>query len=294
MRAIFIAGVLAAHAAHGAVAQGRNWRIDVGSVACEANDSVLAVGMRVRYLGPKGPVEAPAHRLVDAGGRAYAPRGLVWKSGSKQLAQWLPKGGIDSVQAEDLGEVQLKYDVRGSDGELQLEFGDIKVFALTRKAGCRSVLKAGEVQAPKAARAAAPQEPKDKVAVFRAAYPCRRPDGALRVVEAGYPPHAPQRLLVFGRGYLPSARQVDLPMGKVAAQSYSYLGADELVPIENAARQAIATDFGDYRASLTRVTQKQHLVPGRTFAFNWGWQASASGNELYSIGLYELKPCQKS
>ena len=43
-----------------AVASGRNWRISLERIQCEEAGSLLVIGTRVHYLGPKGPVEAPA------------------------------------------------------------------------------------------------------------------------------------------------------------------------------------------------------------------------------------------
>ena len=283
--------VLFCHAADSgaaAVAAGRNWRISLDKVHCEDAGSLLVIGTRVRYLGPKGPVEAPVSELVDGEGRQVRPRSMVWKDGSRQLAQWLPSGGLANVQSEYVGDVQLKFDVRGVTGELKFAFGDIRAFALTRKGAsasrgaCESLLKPGEIKAPRASRPAG-NEPL-KLRVFREAYPCLPPQGALRVIETDHPPYAPRQLLLFGRGYLPNARQVELPMGKAPAQPYFYVGVDELDAIENAARRLIAADFPEYRTDLAKM---------KNYAFNWGVQKAQSGNDLYSIGIYDLRPCSR-
>ena len=67
-------------------------------------------------------------------------------------------------------------------------------------------------------------------------------------------------------------------MGRAAAQSYAYAGVDDLKAIEDAARGALGADFPQYRAP-------------QYFAFNWGVQRSPSGNELFAIGVYELRAC---
>jgi hypothetical protein len=97
-------------------------------------------------------------------------------------------------------------------------------------------------------------------------------------VAAEFPPYLPRQLLVFGRGYLPNVREIELPMGRSPAQSYAYAGLDDLKAIEDAARRALGADFPEYRSP-------------KYFAFNWGVQRSQSGNELYSVGVYELRPC---
>ena len=102
----------------------------------------------------------------------------------------------------------------------------------------------------------------------------------MKTIEADHPPYLPKQLVVLGRGYLPSVRHIDLPMGAAPAQGYFYSGADTLDAIELAARRAIAADFPQYAA-------------GGYFAFNWGEQRSATGNQIDSIGLYELRPCRK-
>ena len=56
---------------------------------------------------------------------------------------------------------------------------------------------------------------------------------------------------------------------------------DELEAVEDSARRAVAADFPSYVGSA------------KHFAFNWGIQRAASGNELYSVGLYGLRPCAK-
>jgi hypothetical protein len=277
-----------------ATASGRHWRIAIGSIHCEGAGAVLALGARIAYAGPKGLVEAPVSRLVDARGKPYLPKSLVWRSGSKALAQWLPAGGLRNVQSDYAADVELKFDVQGATGGLTLEFGDIKAFSLTHKNPtdlCASLLKPGQLAAPRASRPARTGSPKHRARVYRAAYPCSPRPGSLRTVEADHPPHLPRQLLLLGRGFLPSARQVELPMGKAAAQSYAYAGVDELDPVEDAARQAITADFPEYRAAL--VTNPSGGTRAKYFAFNWGAQRDRSGNEVYSIGIYDIRPCQK-
>ena len=205
-----------------ATASGRNWRISIDGLSCEG--SLLAIGLRINYLGPKGPVEAPVTRLVDAAGRRILPRSLVWTRGPKQHAEWLSRGGLSNLQSEDVGEFQLKFDVGEAGGELRLEFGDIRGFSLTR-GGCKDVLKPAQLKPPVVPRVA---PAKQGIRVYRRAYPCSAPSKALQTVEAEHPPYLPGQLLVFGRGYLPSAREIDLPMGRAPAQSYAYSGPDDM------------------------------------------------------------------
>ena len=73
-------------------------------------------------------------------------------------------------------------------------------------------------------------------------------------------------------------------MGKAPAQSYFYMGVDKLDAVENAARRLMAADFPEYRAGLAAT---------KHFAFNWGMQKAQSGNALYSIGIYDVRPCPK-
>jgi len=284
----------AAAADAAAAASGRHWRIAIEAIECESAGSVLALGARIAYTGPRGPVEAPVSRLVDGKGRPYLPKSLVWRSGSKALAQWLPAGGLRNVQSDHAAEVELKFDVQGSTTPLQLEFGDIKAFYLTRKSAsgvegvCKNLLKPGQLATPRAPR---PSRAKLRARVYRAAYPCSEQPGTLRTTEADHPPYAPRLLLLLGRGYLPAAREVELPMGKAAAQSYAYVGLDELNAVEEAARRAIASDFPQYRTSL--VPDPPGARRAKHFAFNWGAQRDRSGNEVYSIGIYDIRPCAK-
>jgi hypothetical protein len=272
----FLAAMLLAHAAAAdaaALASGRNWRIAIAAIECEAA-ALLVIRTRVHFLGRAGAVEAPVSRLSDAQGSRYFPKSVIWKEDSKALAQWLSSGGLRAIDAGALGEVELKFDLHGAAGALKLEFGDIAAFALTRKNSC---LKLGELQAPRVASPARVEKSNFRAnfRVYRAGYPC----GAARLTkEAEYPPYLPKQLLLFGRGYLPSAREVDLPMGTAPAQPYSYAGEDNLKAVEDAARRAVLADF-------------PHYTLDRHFAFNWGSQKGASGNELYSIGLYEVRSC---
>lgn len=266
-----------------AIASGRNWRISIDSLECEAVASRITIGTGIRYLGPKGAVEAPVLQLVDGQGRQFPPKSLVWKSGSKALAQWLASGGLVNLQSENIGEVQLKFEARGATGGLTLEFGDIRAFSLTRNRDsvCNGLLSPDEIQAPRASRPARVEKSKLGFPVHRARYPCASPARALQVIAAEHPPYLPRQLLLFGRGYLPNARQVELPMGRATAQSYSYAGLDNIVAVEDAARRAVLADFPEY------ATRSKY------FAFNWGTQRSASGNEVSSIGIYDLRPCAK-
>lgn len=273
-----IAALLLASGAEAApaavLASGRHWQIAIEGLECDA--SRLDLRARIRYLGPAVPVEAPVNRLVDAAGKAYPPKSLVWHRGSKEIAQWLPHGGVRIVPARAAAAVQLKYDVQGAEGALRLEFGDIRGFALTHKGAC---LKTGELTPPKAPRTRAGKAPNFRI--YRARYPCVSPAG-VDTVEAQYPPHLPRQLLVLGRGYLPNARQVDLPMGAAPAQSYAYAGVDSLDAVDAAARNAAAADFPAYVAGARAP---------RMFAFNWGVQKTASGNDAYAIGFYDLRRC---
>lgn len=283
MRAWLLAAV-AAHAcaveaAAGAtvIASGRNWRLSIDSMECEAG-SVASIGTRIDYLGPKGPVEAPLSQLRDGKGKAHAPRSLVWRRGSKPHADWLAAGGLSNLQTESVAEVELRFHVGEASGDLQLEFGDIRAFVLTRKrsGGCEGLLKVDQVRAPRVLRPARGASEKP-VRVYRNSYSCTH-EGKLRTTEAQYPPYLPRQLLLFGRGYLPNARQIELPMGGAPAQPYVYSGPDELGAVEDAARRAIVDDF-------------PQLTGAKHFAFNWGAQKATSGNEMYAVGLYELLAC---
>ena len=265
-----VLALLAGAPAHTAEASGRNWRISVESFECRP---LLSLGISIRYLGPPGPVEAPLSRLVDGQGKRHPPRSLVWRRGSKALADWLAAGGIAALHPESVAEIELRFEVGDASGDLALEFGDIPAFAVTANGKCLAPdrLRTPRARAPRGAKADGAFQ------VHRARYSCT----PSRTIAAEYPPYLPRQLLLFGRGYLPNAREVDLPMGKAPAQPYLYSGLDQLDAVEQAARRAIAADFPQYAA------------PSRYFAFNWGVQKAASGNELYSIGIYELRACPK-
>lgn len=284
MRAWLLAAVAAhacmveAAAGVAVTASGRNWRLSIDSMECSAAESVVSIGTRIDYLGAKGPVEAPLSQLLDGKGKVHPPRSLVWRRGSRPLADWLAAGGLSNLQNEAVAEVELKFHVGEADGDLQLEFGDIRAFPLTRKRsrGCDGLLKLDQVRAPRVprpARGAGAQS----VRVYRSSYLCTQ-RGASRTTEAPYPPYLPRQLLLFGRGYLPNARRIQLPMGSAPAQPYLYSGPDELTAIEDAARRAIMADF-------------PQLAGAKHFAFNWGAQKAMSGNEMYAVGLYELLAC---
>jgi len=279
MRAILVAAlVICFGEAAAATASGRNWRISIDSLACEG--AVLALGAKIGYLGPKGPVESPVIRLVDAQGTRHLPRSLVWKqAGSRQIAGWLSGGGLTNLQSEHVGEVQLKFEPPDAAGELRLEFGDIDAFPLTRKGtkrACAGLLKPEDLQTPRFIRSG--KAGKVDLRFYRKAYPCLSPSKAPVTVEAQYPPYLPRQLLVLGHGYLPNAREIALPMGTAAAQSYAFTGTDDMKGVEDAARRAVTADF-------------PRLARGSTFAFDWGLQRSSSGNELYSVGIYDLRAC---
>jgi hypothetical protein len=280
MRLLLLAvtAVLSCGADAANTASGRNWSLAIESLECQG--AALALGTKIRYLGPKGPVESPVIRVVDAKGTAHPPRSLVWKqAGSRQIADWLSGGGLTNLQSEDVGEVQIKFDPPDAAGEIRLEFGDIDAFPLTRKGAkgvCPSLLKPGDLRTPRFTRSG--KEGKISLRFYRKAYPCLSASKAPVTVEAQYPPYLPKQLVVLGHGYLPNAREIALPMGSAAAQSYAFTGMDDLKGVEEAARRAVMADF-------------PQLAKGAAFAFDWGLQRSASGNELYSIGLYELRAC---
>jgi len=270
-----------------ATASGRHWQVTPVELRCEGNKAFLVADLRVRYTGSKGLVEAPLTRLVDGTGRRFPPQSLVWKSGPRENVKWLVAGGVSSLSPGEVGEFAFKFDVRGALSGLSLEFGDIGAFAITRREGdggaCEKLLPANRIQPP-----AAPGKEQGQVKgrVYRAAYPCAA-HGSLRTVEAKYPPELPKQLLVFGRGFLPNTREVKLPMGTARAQAYAYAGVSDLDSIENAARRALG-GFPEYAPHLVAApadTRKKY------FLFNWGSEQAPSGNELFSIGVYDLKAC---
>jgi hypothetical protein len=261
---------------------GKHWRLSIDRIACDARASLVTLGTRIDYLGPKGVVEAPVAQLVDGAGRAHPPKSLVWRSGGKALAELLSAGGLKNLQADHASGIELRFELRGAEGELQLEFGDLRALAITRKraTGCAGLLKPGEVRVPPAPPPARAEGAVPGLRVYRGSYPCLGPSGAMQIVKADYPPYLPRQLLVFGRGYLPGARQIELPMGRAPAQSYAFSGAVDVMAIEAAGRRAIGADFPQYAGA-------------KYFAFNWGAQKAASGNIAYSVGAYELRACPK-
>jgi hypothetical protein len=278
---LLLAGV-AAESGAAATASGKHWRLSIDSIACDAGASLVTLGTRIDYVGPKGVVEAPVAQLVDGAGRAHPPKSLVWRSGGKALAELLSVGGLKNLQADHASGIELRFELRGADGELLFEFGDLRALAITRKraTGCAAFLKPGEVRVPPAPPPARAEGAAPSLRVYRGSYPCLGPSGAIPIVKAEYPPYLPHQLLVFGRGYLPGARQIDLPMGRAPAQSYAFSGAVDVMAIEAAARRAITADFPQYAGA-------------KHFAFNWGAQKAASGNIAYSVGAYELRACPK-
>lgn len=254
------------------VASGKNWRISIDGIECDAAASVIMIGTRVRYLGPSGVVEAPVSRLVDDNSKPYLPRSVVWRGGSKPLAELISSGGLRIIEAGSPGDIQWKFQLPDSTGELRFEFGDVRAFALSRKQSSACEYK---IRAPGASRRARVEGAKPDFPVHRGRYPCIPSS----IIDAEYPPYLPRQLLLFGRGYLPNAREIDLPMGWAAAQSYFYLGPDDVIAVENAARRALMADFPEYSSS------------SKYFGFNWGTQKAESGNDVYSIGIYELRPC---
>jgi hypothetical protein len=278
----------AATAGAAAVGSGRHWQMAIEGLQCDVADSVVTMDSRIRYLGGAGLVEAPVLRIVGSEGRAVPPRSLVWKDGSKPLAALISAGGIRSIEPGSEGRMQFRFPLRDAAGDLKLEFGDLKPIVLAKapssgaKGVCERLLKTGQVQGAQPARAPLGKGAVPRMRVYRDAYPCREAaSGTARTVEAQHPPYPPEQILVFGRGYLPNLREVGLPTGSAAAQSYAYAGKDELQAFEDSARRAVAADFPSYVGSA------------KHFAFNWGIQRAPNGNELYSVGLYGLRPCAK-
>ena len=284
---IFLIGH-AASAGAAPAGSGRHWQMTIEGLQCDVADSVVTMDSRIRYLGGAGLVEAPVLRIVDGEGRTVPPRSLVWKEGSKPLAALISTGVIRSIEPNTVGRMQFKFPLRDAARDLRLEFGDLKAIVVAKAASsgatgvCKRLLKTGQLQVAQPARPPLGKGAVPRMRVYRDAYPCREAArGKPRTIEAQHPPYAPEQILVFGRGYLPNLREVDLPTGRAAAQSYAYAGKDELAAIEDFARRAVAADFPSYVGSATH------------FAFNWGIQRAASGNELYSVGLYGLRPCAK-
>lgn len=258
----------------------------IEGLQCDRADSVVTMDARMRYLGGAGLVEAPVLRILGGEGRTVPPRSLVWKEGSKPLAALISAGGIRSLDSNTEGRMQFRFPLRDAAGDLRLEFGDLKAVVLAKAASsgakgvCERLLKTGQIRAAQPARPPLGKGAVPRMRVYRDAYPCREAvRGAPRTIEAQHPPYAPEQILVFGRGYLPNLREVELPTGRAGAQSYAYAGKDDLQAFEDSARRAVAADFPSYVGSA------------KHFAFNWGIQRAASGNELYSVGLYGLRPC---
>jgi hypothetical protein len=290
MRFLLVLGccALSLSAGAAAVGSGRHWQMTIEGLQCDMADAVVTMDARIRYLGGADLVEAPVLRIVGRQGETVPPRSLVWKDGSKPLAALISAGGIRSIGPNSEGRMQFKFPLRDAAGDLRLEFGDLMAIVLAKPASsgarsvCERLLMTGQVRAAQPARPPLGRGAVPRMRVYRDAYPCREAArGTLRTMEAQHPPHAPEQILVFGRGYLPNLREVELPTGKAAAQTYAYAGKDELQAFEDFARRAVAADFPAYIGST------------KHFAFNWGIQRAANGNELYSVGLYGLRPCAK-
>lgn len=282
--------VLACLSGHARTATGRHWQGTVEALACAEDPARLTLDLRLRHVGGAGLAEVPVVQLVDANGGVHLPKALAWVAGSKALAAWLAAGGVRQVPAGEEARVQWRFDVPGNADGLRLEVGDAPGLAITiARAGgglCTRVAKVHEMKAEAAAKAPLPPRADPALRIHRLAYPCLPGGGGpARKIDAPFPPYLPEQLVVLGRGYLPNARAIDLPMGKAPARGYAYAGPDELGGYEDAARRAIAGDFPKVRAQL--VPEEK----ARLFAFNWGQQTSASGNPLHAIGIYALRPC---
>lgn len=282
--------VLASLPVQARTAVGRHWQATVEALTCAADPSRLTVDLRLRHVGPAGLAEVPAVQLIDATGRLHLPKALAWVSGSKALAAWMGAGGVRQVAVGEEVRIQWRFDVPDDAADLRLEAGDAPELALTAaRPGsgiCARVLKPQELKADAQARAPLPSRPDPELRIHRLAYPCQPAGGGpLRKIDAQFPPYVPDQLVVLGRGYLPNARRIDLPMGKAPARGYAYSGPDEIGGYEDAARRAIVADFPKARAMLVPADK------ARLFAFNWGQQTSASGNPLYAIGIYALRAC---
>lgn len=274
---------------HARTATGRHWQGTVEALACAADPVRVTVDLRLRHAGAAGLAEVPVVQLVDAQGRIHLPRALAWSSGSKALAAWLTAGGVRQVPAGEEARLQWRFDVPDDAAGLRLEVGDAPALEVTAaRAGglCARILKPQDLKAEASARPPLPPKPDPALRIHRLAYPCLPAKGGpVRKIDAQFPPYLPEQLIVLGRGFVPNARVIDLPMGKAPARGYPYAGPDDIGGYEDAARRAIAADFPKARAQMLPDDK------ARLFAFNWGQQSSASGNPLYAIGLYALRPC---
>ena len=86
--------------------------------------------------------------------------------------------------------------------------------------------------------------------------------------------------IVLGRGYLPNARLIELPMGW-RRRSRTHAGVDDLKFIEDA-RAA--------RSPPTFCSTAHRDISPSTGAC----QRSQSGNEILAVGVYDLRPCLKT
>ncbi|HZQ74641.1 MAG TPA: hypothetical protein VFB08_17120 [Burkholderiales bacterium] len=289
---LFLAMLLAGGAHAASSASSRHWEVGVRGFECDGVESRLGIELEIAYLGPKGPVEAPALALVDGKGATYRPAGLVRRGGGEALAELLVAGGIRNIQSKGDARIEARFEPRGATGEILLKFADIPAFALTRNRAsavqslCAVLLPPARIRGPRPAPRAAGRRADARV--YRASYPCLA-GRVLRSVEAEYPPEVPRQMILLGRGYLPAVTEVDLPVGKALAQAYSYAGPSDLASVEKAAKEAIAADFPRYAAGLVSADGAR---PKPYFAFNWGLQKAPSGNLLESIGIYALGACK--
>ena len=120
-----------AHAASVADASGRNWRIAVQSLQCQGN-GLLVMGARVHHRGPDGAVEAPTSRS------SMRRATLIVRSEMK------PGGGVEPPGKPVTSASCTRFPVHSASGALELEFGDIRAFTVSRDACSASQAGAGE------------------------------------------------------------------------------------------------------------------------------------------------------
>ena len=143
----------AADAGAAATASGRNWRLAIESLECEG-------ARRARHEDPLPRAER-AGRVAGnpAGGREgrqHPPR--AWCGGRRQPAdrRLARRGaGWPTCSSEDVGEVQLKFELPEASGALQLRVRRHRGFALTRKGSrtvCEGLLKPERIRTPRQVR----------------------------------------------------------------------------------------------------------------------------------------------
>jgi hypothetical protein len=281
-------------------AESANWRLQITNITCSPDVAVLTVELDIRYIGATGPVERPLVSVVDLQGREYVPASVPRQQRADARVLWIMYVANDAVLRFEQGQAfsgcSFVFNLSNDASGLQLHFADIDPFPIVgyRYSGFdefRAQARNWKTHPPQIRPRN--DRPADglTIPIYVGVYPCQPADGSVQVTSGSSPPYLPERVLMWGLGYLPNYRAVKLSRGQCPVRSYMHNNT-QTTPSQDAVRGAVCRDFPEFCSASLVTTGDQLIGAERHFVYVFGLERGRFQRRLLSLGIYRIRACE--